>query len=69
MMQAADPGKLERAPDGAGLDGRRELYWIFALGAFLLGLREAVLLLRQWRRLPAARVSPDAARTLAEARK
>jgi Ca-activated chloride channel family protein len=69
MMQAADPGKLERAPGGAGLDGRIELYWIFALGAFVLGLREAVLLLRQWRRLPAARLGPDAARPLTEARK
>ncbi|GAA1791884.1 VWA domain-containing protein [Pseudarthrobacter sulfonivorans] len=69
MMQAADPGKLERAPEGAGPDGRSELYWIFALGAFLLGLREAFLLLRQWRRLPAGRLNPDAARPLATARK
>ena len=59
MMQAADPGKLERAPEGAGLDGRTELYWIFALGAFLLGLREAFLLLRQWRRLPTDTGAPD----------
>jgi Ca-activated chloride channel homolog len=69
MMQAADPGKLERAPESAGLDGRLELYWIFALGAFPLGLREAFVLLRQWRRLPAARVSPDAAPPLTEARR
>ncbi len=69
MMQAADPGKLERAPAGAGLDGRIELYWILALAAFPLGLREAVLLLLHWRRLPAARLSPDAARPLTEARK
>jgi Ca-activated chloride channel family protein len=69
MMQAADPGKLERAPQGAGLDGRFELYWIFALGAFLLGLREAVLLLRHWRRLPAARTGPDPAPPVGEARK
>ncbi|WP_255769486.1 vWA domain-containing protein [Pseudarthrobacter sulfonivorans] len=69
MMQAADPGALERDPGQLGLDGRTELYWIFALGAFLLGLRESVLLLRHWRRLPPARLSPDAARPLAEARK
>ncbi|WP_320535787.1 VWA domain-containing protein [Pseudarthrobacter sp. IC2-21] len=65
MMQAADPGKLERAPEGGGLDGRFELYWIFALGAFTLGLREAVLLLRHWLRLPAANSVPDRAQTVA----
>lgn len=52
MMQAADPGELERVSGGDGLDGRTELYWIFALGAFLLGLREAFLILRHWRQLP-----------------
>jgi Ca-activated chloride channel family protein len=65
MMQAADPGRLGREPEGAGLDGRIELYWIFALGALLLGLREAVLLLRHWRRLPAANPVPDRAQTVA----
>ncbi|MET4143576.1 vWA domain-containing protein [Arthrobacter sp. UYCo732] len=60
MMQAADPGELRRAPEGAGLDGRTELYWIFASGAFLLGLREAFLLLRHWLRLPRAQAIPNA---------
>ncbi len=61
MMQAADPGELQRAPEGSGLDGRTEFYWIFAFGAFLLGLREAVLLLREWRRLPRALPIPERA--------
>lgn len=73
MMQAADPGQLQKAPDGSGLDGRTELYWLFALGAFLLALREAFLLLRQWRQLPRAQAAPDtqrdAAPQVAEARK
>jgi Ca-activated chloride channel family protein len=83
MMQAADPGELQRAPDGSGLDGRTEFYWIFAFGAFLLALREAFLLLRHWRRLPRAHVMsghaqampdraqaiPGAARQVEEARK
>lgn len=51
MMQQADPGDLQRSPDDTGLGGRTELYWIFALAAFLLGLRETSLLVRQWRRL------------------
>ena len=61
MMQAADPGELQRAPEGSGLDGRTEFYWIFAFGAFLLGLREAFLLRRQWRRLPPAQAVTDRA--------
>ncbi|MCU1517633.1 MAG: hypothetical protein JWQ75_2354 [Pseudarthrobacter sp.] len=60
MMQAADPGELQRASNEEGLDGRTELYWIFASGAFLLGLREASLVLRQWRQLPRAHAGPGA---------
>ncbi|MCU1433605.1 MAG: hypothetical protein JWR71_330 [Pseudarthrobacter sp.] len=65
MMQAADPGELQRAPEGSGLDGRTEFYWIFAFGAFLLGLREALLLLLHWRRLPRALAMPDQAQKAA----
>jgi Ca-activated chloride channel family protein len=64
MMQAADPGELQRAPDGSGLDGRTEFYWIFAFGAFLLALREAFLLLRHWRRLPRAHVMSGRAQAM-----
>ncbi len=69
MMQAANPGELQRAPADTGLEGRMELYWIFALGAFLPALRESFWLLRHWRRLPAARPSRGIARPAAEARK
>ncbi|QOD01862.1 VWA domain-containing protein [Pseudarthrobacter sp. BIM B-2242] len=65
MMQAADPGELQRAPEGSGPDGRTEFYWILAFGAFLLGLREAFLLLLHWRRLPRASVVPDDAQKAA----
>ncbi|WP_426226100.1 VWA domain-containing protein [Pseudarthrobacter sp. DSP2-3-2b1] len=51
MMQQASPGELQRAAEDRNLAGRTELYWIFALAAFLLGLREMVLLVRQWRQL------------------
>ncbi|WP_200950611.1 vWA domain-containing protein [Arthrobacter sp. Soil762] len=51
MMQAADPGDFQPAPaDGVG-GGRTELYWLLAAGAFLLALRETVLVLRQWLQL------------------
>ncbi|MDR6417464.1 VWA domain-containing protein [Pseudarthrobacter sulfonivorans] len=66
MMQAADPGELQRAPEGSGVDGRTEFYWIFAFGAFLLGLREAFLLLRECRRLPRALPFPERAQTSPE---
>lgn len=75
MMQAADPGKVERS-DGDVLDGRTELYWIFAFSAFLLGLREAFLVVRHWRQLPRAvtiaeraQANPGAVRHPGEARK
>lgn len=51
MMQQARPGELQRAADNQSLAGRTELYWIFAVAAFLLGLREMFLLARQWRQL------------------
>lgn len=49
MMQAADPGDFERATANGGVAGRTELYWLLAAGAFLLALREAFLVFRQWR--------------------
>lgn len=51
MMQQASPGQVQRAADGQSLAGRTELYWIFAVAAFLLGLREMFLLVRHWRQL------------------
>jgi Ca-activated chloride channel family protein len=51
MMQAADPGAFQQAPADGDVAGRTELYWLFASGAFLLGLRETFLVLRQWRQL------------------
>ncbi len=49
MLQQASPGSLERT--GESLEGRTELYWLPALAAFLLALRETVLVLRQLREL------------------
>lgn len=51
MMQAADPGDLERAAADGDVAGRTELYWLLAAGAFLLALRESLLVLSQWRQL------------------
>jgi Ca-activated chloride channel family protein len=56
MMQDASPATLDAGgPAGDGRDGslaaRTELYWIPAAAAFVLGLRELVLLLRQFREL------------------
>jgi Ca-activated chloride channel family protein len=59
MMQKADPGALERAGGDGSLGGRTELYWLFAAGAFVLGLAEAVVIIRQFRELrPASRRHP-----------
>lgn len=55
MMQKADPGTLQRAEGNGSLEGRTELYWGMAAGAFLLALRETVLVLRQWMQLRPAR--------------
>lgn len=51
MMRQAHPGTTERGDDGQVAAGT-EAYWIFAAGAFLLALPEAVGLLRQLRGLP-----------------
>jgi Ca-activated chloride channel family protein len=51
MMQQARAGEMQRAADHGSLAGRTELYWTFAVAAFLLGLREMFLLVRQWRQL------------------
>lgn len=61
MMEKAGPGTLKRAEGHEGLGGRTELYWIMAAGAFLLALRETVLVLRQWRQLRPARRIQQAA--------
>lgn len=51
MLQEAKPGALQRGEGDDSIEGRMELYWILAAGAFLLALREAVLVLRQLREL------------------
>ncbi|WP_307093264.1 VWA domain-containing protein [Arthrobacter sp. B2I5] len=54
MMQQARPGKVERADGGDPLAAGHEVYWMFAAGAFLLALPEAVGIIRQLRALPGA---------------
>lgn len=49
MMQDARPGNLDRTEQV--LNGRTELYWIPALAALLLALREGILVMRQLRML------------------
>ena len=49
MMQDARPGDLD--PTERVLDGRTELYWIPALAALLLALREGILIMGQLRML------------------
>ncbi|MFJ6156236.1 VWA domain-containing protein [Pseudarthrobacter sp. NPDC092184] len=71
MMQDATPATLDAGgPDGrdGSLAARTQLYWIPAAGAFVLGLGELVLLLRQFRELrripagpPSNTASPHAA--------
>lgn len=57
MMQDSRPavlesdGPLERSASDGSLAGRTELYWILAAGAFVLGLGEAVGIIRQLREL------------------
>ncbi|MDQ0119065.1 hypothetical protein J2T22_002252 [Pseudarthrobacter defluvii] len=49
MMEQAHPGRAERSDQDGSLAAATELYWIFAAGAFLLALPEAVGILRQLR--------------------
>ena len=64
MLQDADPGSLQRGEGDGSLEGRTELYWILAAGAFLLALREAVLVLRQLRELrPLSHAGPASPRS------
>ncbi|WP_458111115.1 VWA domain-containing protein [Arthrobacter sp. R1-13] len=49
MLQDASPGNLDRTEQV--LDGRTELYWIPALAALLLALREGILVIGQLRML------------------
>ena len=55
MLQQATPGTLVRT--GEGIDGRTELYWAPAFAAFLLALRETLLVSGQLRELRPARRS------------
>lgn len=57
MMQDARPavlesrGTLEHPASDGSLAGRTELYWILAAGAFVLGLAEAIVIIRRLREL------------------
>jgi Ca-activated chloride channel family protein len=62
MLQEANPGTLQRGEGDGSLEGRTELYWILAAGAFALALRETVLVLRQLRELRPARESTQRGR-------
>ncbi|WP_045731659.1 vWA domain-containing protein [Pseudarthrobacter chlorophenolicus] len=62
MMQEARTGSLERSGDS--LEGRTELYWLFAAGAFALALPDAVMIIRRYRELP--RAAPPAPAKAAE---
>ena len=59
MLQEATPGTLVRT--GESLEDRTELYWLPACAAFLLALRETLLLTRQLRDLPPVRRVPAGA--------
>ncbi|HSL38557.1 MAG TPA: VWA domain-containing protein [Arthrobacter sp.] len=61
MLQQAAPGTLVRT--GVALDGRTELYWAPAFAAFLLALRETLLVSSQLRELRPARPARPARRT------
>ncbi|WP_457951008.1 VWA domain-containing protein [Pseudarthrobacter sp. alpha12b] len=51
MMEQAHPGRADRADQDGSLAAATELYWIFAAGAFLLALPDAVGISRQLRGL------------------
>lgn len=55
MMQGVGPRDFPPAPEDGDGGGRTELYWLLAAAAFLLGLREALLVVGQWRQLRPAR--------------
>ncbi|MDN4646331.1 vWA domain-containing protein [Arthrobacter sp. PsM3] len=55
MLQKATPGTLERT--GESLDGRTELYWLPAFAAFLLALRETLLVSGRLRELRPVRLA------------
>lgn len=57
MLQQARPGDLQHTQDEGSLPGRTELYWVFAVGAFVLGLVEARALIRRFRELRPASAS------------
>ncbi|MDR6793137.1 Ca-activated chloride channel family protein [Pseudarthrobacter oxydans] len=56
---APDTGALTNAGQDGSLAARTELYWIPAAGAFVLGLWELVLLLRQFRELRRIPLAPS----------
>ncbi len=51
MLQRARPGALVHTQDVHSLQGRTELYWVFAAGAFVLGLVEAGVVFGRFRKL------------------
>jgi Ca-activated chloride channel homolog len=62
MLQQARPGTTESGENDASLPGKRELYWVFAAGAFALALVEFGVVLRRVRALqPTKAREPEAA--------
>ena len=59
MLQKATPVTLDRTGDS--LEGRTELYWLLALAAFLLALRETLLVLGRLRELRPVRSASQGA--------
>lgn len=57
MLQQAQPEDLQHTQDEGSLPGRTEVYWVFAVGAFVLGLVEARALVRRFRELRPASAS------------
>ncbi|MDQ0800950.1 VWA domain-containing protein [Arthrobacter sp. SLBN-112] len=60
MMQQAHPGRAAHSDSDGSVTAPTELYWLFAAGAFLLALPEAVAVLRRLRGLPRAVRTEDA---------
>lgn len=60
MMQQAHPGRAAHSDSDSSVTAPTELYWLFAAGAFLLALPEAVAVLRRLRGLPRTVRTEDA---------
>lgn len=61
MVQEARAGALERTEQDGTLGGRIEFYWLFAAGAFVVGLAELMGVIRQLREVRTAAMPLPAA--------